>query len=50
VTCRGNARGKVFLIDPDREFFLQVLTQVVERFNWLCHAHTAHDQANAVRP
>jgi hypothetical protein len=33
VICRGNPRGKVFLIDPDRELFLQVLAQVVERFN-----------------
>jgi hypothetical protein len=32
VTCRGNARGKVFLVDPDRELFLEVLAQVVERF------------------
>ena len=39
VTCRGNARGKVFLIDSDRELFLQVLTQVIERLNWLCHAY-----------
>jgi REP element-mobilizing transposase RayT len=39
VTCRGNARGKVFLIDPDRELFLQVLAQAVERFNWRCHAY-----------
>jgi len=39
VTCRGNARGKVFLVDPDRELFLQVLTQAVERFNWRCHAY-----------
>jgi len=39
VTCRGNARGKVFLIDSDRELFLQVLAQVVERFNWRCHAY-----------
>ncbi|MCE5204037.1 MAG: transposase [Actinomycetia bacterium] len=39
VTCRGNARGKMFLVDPDRELFLQVLAQVVERFNWLCHAY-----------
>ena len=50
VTCRGNARGKIFLIDSDRELFLQVLTQAVERFNWRCCAHTARDQANAVRP
>lgn len=39
VTCRGNAREKVFLVDSDRELFLQVLTQVVDRFNWLCHAY-----------
>jgi REP element-mobilizing transposase RayT/DNA-binding MarR family transcriptional regulator len=39
VTCRGNARAKIFLVDPDRELFLQVLTQAVERFNWLCHAY-----------
>ena len=39
VTCRGNARGKIFLIDSDRELFLQVLTQAVERFNWRCHAY-----------
>lgn len=39
VTCRGNARERIFLVDPDRELFLQVLTQVVERFNWLCHAY-----------
>jgi len=39
VTCRGNARERIFLSDADRELFLQVLTQVVERFNWLCHAY-----------
>jgi len=39
VTCRGNARDKIFVGDPDRELFLEVLTQVVERFNWLCHAY-----------
>jgi len=39
VTCRGNAREKVFLSDPDRELFLDVLAQVVERFNWQCHAY-----------
>jgi REP element-mobilizing transposase RayT len=50
VTCRGNARGKVFLVDPDRELFLEVLAQVVERFGWRCHAYAAHGQANAVRP
>jgi len=39
VTCRGNARDKVFLIDPDRELFLEVLAQAIERFNWLYHAY-----------
>jgi REP element-mobilizing transposase RayT/Trp operon repressor len=39
ITCRGNARDKVFLVDPDRALFLEVLSQVVERFNWRCHAY-----------
>ena len=38
-TCRGNARERIFVIDADRELFLQVLAQVVERFNWLCSAY-----------
>jgi hypothetical protein len=50
VTCRGNARGKVFLVDSDRELFLQVLAQAVERFNWLCHAYCQNVQARVVRP
>jgi len=53
VTCRGNARGKIFLVDPDRELFLQVLAQAVERFNWLCHAYcqmTNHCDLLALRP
>jgi REP element-mobilizing transposase RayT len=39
VTCRGNAREKVFLVDPDRELFLDVLGKVVERFDWRCHTY-----------
>ncbi len=39
VTCRGNAREKVFLVDPDRELFLEVFAEVVERFSWRCHAY-----------
>jgi putative transposase len=50
VTWGGNARDRVFLVDPDRELFLEVLTQVVERFNWRCHAYCQNVQANAVRP
>jgi REP element-mobilizing transposase RayT len=39
VTCRGNARDKVFLVDPDRELFLEILAECVERFAWRCHAY-----------
>jgi putative transposase len=39
VTSRGNARQDVFLDDEDRLKFLEVLRQVVDRFNWLCHAY-----------
>ncbi len=39
VTCRGNAKQAVFLDDADREEFFTVLTSVVKRFNWLCHAY-----------
>jgi REP element-mobilizing transposase RayT len=43
VTSRGNARGKIFLSDQDRENFLFVLGSVVKRFNWLCHAYCLMD-------
>jgi REP element-mobilizing transposase RayT len=39
VTSRGNARASIFQDDGDRELFLETLGQVVERFNWLCHAY-----------
>lgn len=39
VTSRGNARNDIFLSDFDREAFLAVLSGVVQRFNWLCHAY-----------
>ncbi len=39
VTSRGNAGQKIFLDDADRQVFLEVLSSVVERFNWLCHAY-----------
>ncbi|MEW5825576.1 MAG: hypothetical protein AB1778_01985 [Candidatus Bipolaricaulota bacterium] len=50
VTCRGNAREKIFFTDPDREMFLELLTEVVERFTWQCHAYCQNVKANAVRP
>jgi len=39
VTSRGNARQAIFIDDGDRSGFLNVLSMVVERFNWLCHAY-----------
>jgi len=39
ITSRGNARADIYLSDEDRELFLEVLTHVVDRFGWLCHAY-----------
>jgi REP element-mobilizing transposase RayT len=39
VTSRGNARQSIFIDDENRGGFLDVLSIVVERFKWLCHAY-----------
>ena len=39
VTSRGNAGQNVFVNDQDREAFLEVLCDTVERFGWICHAY-----------
>ena len=39
ITSRGNARGDIYLSDDDREMFLDVLSHVVDRFGWRCHAY-----------
>jgi putative transposase len=39
VTSRGNAKQAIFIDDEDRGVFFDVLSMVVERFNWLCHAY-----------
>ena len=39
VTSRGNGRQAIFLDKEDRESFLGVLSSVVARFSWLCHAY-----------
>ena len=38
VTTRGNAGNRIFRIDKDREYFLDLLGFIIERFHWLCHA------------
>ena len=39
VTSRGNARQSIFKGIEDRYRFFDVLSTVVKRFNWLCHAY-----------
>jgi hypothetical protein len=38
VTSRGNDRQSNFVGDVDRQVFLEVLGNVVAKYNWLCHA------------
>ena len=38
VTARGDRREAIFDDDGDRQMFLATLEQVVNRFNWVCHA------------
>ena len=39
ITYRGNAKQSIYLDEEDRNNFLKILTSVVQRFNWLCHAY-----------
>jgi len=39
VTSRGNDREKIFFMDTDRKAFLELLSEVVDRFSWVCHAY-----------
>jgi REP element-mobilizing transposase RayT len=38
LTSRGNARLPIFEDDNDRRRFLDILGEVVDRYNWLCYA------------
>ena len=38
ITSRGDRRAAIFEDDEDRETFSGVLAEVVERYNWICHA------------
>ena len=38
ITNRVNAKQDIFMDNTGRKVFLEVLAQIVERFNWLCHA------------
>ena len=39
VTSRGEGREDIYRYDADRELFLEVLSGIVERFNWVIHAY-----------
>jgi len=39
VTSRGDRRESIFEDDKDRRMLLDVLAEVVQRFNWVCHAY-----------
>ena len=43
VTARGDRQEDIYLTDTDRIAFLDILGQVVERFNWLVHAYCLMD-------
>ena len=39
ITSRGNARQDIFLDDKDHAKFLEIVSDVVERYNWVCYAY-----------
>ncbi|MCB1734868.1 MAG: transposase [Gammaproteobacteria bacterium] len=39
VTSRGDRREDIYDDDLDRQAFLNVLGNAVDRFNWICHAY-----------
>ena len=39
VTSRGDWREDIYRDDADRALFLQVLSETVDRFNWVIHAY-----------
>lgn len=43
VTSRGNARNDIFHTEQDRNDFLSVISVVVKRYNWICHAYCLMD-------
>jgi putative transposase len=43
VTSRGNARKRIYRDDTDRLKFLDLLREVNQKYNWLCHAYCLMD-------
>jgi len=43
ITSRGNARQDIFVDDGDRQMFLSNFADVIDRYNWICHAYCLMD-------
>ena len=43
MTSRGNAQAAIYADAGDRQAFLDLLGQVVQRYHWLCHAYCLMD-------
>lgn len=39
VTSRGNRREAIYETPDDRDSYLEILGEVCEKYNWLCHAY-----------
>ena len=39
ITSRGNARSNIYKDDVDRTRFLELLSQLCDRHDWLCHSY-----------
>lgn len=39
ITSRGNEKRFIFRSDEDRKIFLNILSDVNKKYNWLCHAY-----------
>ncbi len=43
LTSRGNERRPIFREDADRQHFLRILANTIERFSWLCYSYCLMD-------
>lgn len=43
ITSRGNAKQVIFLDNQDRDKMIEILSTVVDRFHWFCHAYCLMD-------
>lgn len=46
MTSRGNAQQTIYQDSQDREQFLSILSHVISRHGWLCHAYCLMDNHN----